>query len=609
VLDALPAGPAGEAKRTELIGLIRSGQHWMFEPYRILTLVHAVRQPLLTPQFVLPLTSGKTAIGNTWTRVTRELTFSRKSTSRLDVLASWAEPVDAGPDSPDAPADIGEPGSLVVQRQTAFTIKTTHDEGDDPGTESLFHRHEFGDTKHRMVTYRAVATTRFGEFFTSRSEVSFGGTGSALPLDTGNPALGVVPGSVKVTRSVDRGRTAPLVEGVHYTVDAASGQVTFTDDSNADYPAPGDPIVVTYLVPPVTRETPDPPASGETGPQLVNVVSSAPPAAPKVVYAVPTFGWESGEVTQGGNVVGVTSTRRGGGMRIYLERPWWSSGEDEKLGVLTWPLAEDPNPPDLEDPADPRNDADARRPYVSQWGEDPIYGSGQLPFRYPRLQTFTSAVQTYSSANGVPLTLGELKHTADSRVYVAAHDVIFDASRNLWTCDITMDSGPAYLPFVRLALARFQPSSMGSTHLSRVVLADFIQLAPDRAATVVFAGETSLTVTLAGISHRLTEGTHEEVYPGMAVVSIEQHNPDAGGMLEWTPVGDPVEMTTSMTGSAAEWTANVTLPGPRAPGAFRLVIDQFERLGWELLNKDQLANPFLVGTSDLRLVHTDVIPL
>jgi hypothetical protein len=41
-----------------------------------------------------------------------------------------------------------------------------------------------------------------------------------------------------------------------------------------------------------------------------------------------------------------------------------------------------------------------------------------------------------------------------------------------------------YAPFVRLALARYQPYALVEAKVSRVVLADFAQLTPERAATV-----------------------------------------------------------------------------------------------------------------------------
>ena len=39
---------------------------------------------------------------------------------------------------------------------------------------------------------------------------------------------------------------------------------------------------------------------------------------------------------------------------------------------------------------------------------------------------------------------------------------------------------------MRLALVRYQPESIADAHLSRVVLADFMQLLPDRSASIMF---------------------------------------------------------------------------------------------------------------------------
>src|SRR5207237_8685075 len=79
---------------------------------------------------------------------------------------------------------------------------------------------------------------------------------------------------------------------------------------------------------------------------------SARPEAPKVLYIVPTFKWER-------NANG--TKRTGGGLRIYLDRPWYSSGDDEKLAVLL--------------PAGGKLDA-KMEPFVSLWGKDPIWASG-----------------------------------------------------------------------------------------------------------------------------------------------------------------------------------------------------------------------------------------
>jgi hypothetical protein len=604
IRDANP----GNAKLNDAIALIRSGQSWMFEPFRILTLVHAVRQPLLRPEFPQGLLAER-HLGDTFALVGRLLSFSRKSTSRVDVLASWKEPVDLGPGK-EPPVDVGDEGARSVDRQTAFTLKTRH-VADLPSTlEEFRSRHEFGDTKHRMVTYRGVATTRYGEFFTSNDTFSFAGPSSIHTLNSGTPAQGVVPRSVKLLRS-DK---VPLVEDVDFTLDPIAGTLQFGDAQQGNLPPAGEQISVVYLVPPVTRDTADPPtAPGEFGPQVVNVPSSARPVAPKVLYAVPTFGWE-GPVESAGEI---TSTRRGTGLRIYLERPWWSSGEGELLGVLTWPDAEAVAQPDLEtpqpDPPLPKKGPlppkeDSRSKYVTQWGEDPITLAGLLPAKYPRLASFPAAVATGTGTP--PLTLDELESNVDVPVNVAGHAVTFDGERDLFACDVEINAGGAYAPFIRLALARYQPSSIRDAHLSRVVLADFVQLAPDRSATVVFDEQdrTAMTVTLAGPSHQRTEATKGQTFPGVAVVIVEQKQTGVNGLLAWVPVGSPVDMTGVVVGGQAQWVADVTLPAPRAPGMWRLVIEQYERLGTEPLRKPQEDSPTIPIEAD-RLVHIDIIPL
>ena len=79
---------------------------------------------------------------------------------------------------------------------------------------------------------------------------------------------------------------------------------------------------------------------------MVDVPSSARPLAPDVLYVVPTFGWERQESTNLKSEV-----RFGNGLRVYLDRPWYSSGEGELLGVVLWPQDQDP-PDDVQREAD-----------------------------------------------------------------------------------------------------------------------------------------------------------------------------------------------------------------------------------------------------------------
>ena len=60
-----------------------------------------------------------------------------------------------------------------------------------------------------------------------------------------------------------------------------------------------------------------------------------------------------------------------------------------------------------------------------------------------------------------------LAETNKAKVTVVGHTPRFDATRNLWYCDIELDPGAAYQPFVRLALCRYQPHSIDGHHISR----------------------------------------------------------------------------------------------------------------------------------------------
>lgn len=578
------AGPS-PGVLAQLEKLVDTGQHWMFEPFRVLTLVHAVRQPLATPEFATtPPPSASRGLGDTWARISGRLLLSRTSTSRVDVLASWADPVDEGPGS-DPPDDFAQPGSRVVADQSAFVLELEQGDELPADFEHLRHRHELGDTRHRLVTYRAIATSRFAEFFTSKETFDFEGPGSSVELDTED---GLVHRSLKLTHTLADGSTRTLVEGLHYTVDEALGTIDFVaefDEKDKDEKPPAEGVITAvYLVPPVTRET-----QGPTSERVVSVPSSARPIAPRVRYAVPTFGWEQESIAGG-----VASTRHGNGVRIYLDRPWWSSGAGELLGVITWPATEDLLPPEL-------TDGDPLRPYVTQWGEDPVYDAGALARQVPGLSAFPAAV-----APGTALSLAELGQSGP-RVNVAGHAVGYDADRDLWYCDLEVDPGSAYQPFVRLALARYQPDSVAEAHLSPVVLAEFVQLAPDRFATVVFdpADPTNATVTLSGPAP-----THTEVAtanPGPARVVVEQrHQPVNDPDLGWSPVGQPVTLQHQMANGVATWSGTVELPQAPGQGNVRLVLEQYELLGLEEPNPNTTRNPFVPGVTE-RLVYADLI--
>src|SRR5262249_3947516 len=118
-------------------------------------------------------------------------------------------------------------------------------------------------------------------------------------------------------------------------------------------------------------------------PQTLSILNSARPAAPKVLYVIPTFAWEP-QTKDAWNF----SRRVSGGLRVYLGRPWYSSGEDELLGAVLWGC-----PPPQHQKSQSFEVPEALRSYVTQWGRDPIWQAPALPSEaVPREEHFRNAV-------------------------------------------------------------------------------------------------------------------------------------------------------------------------------------------------------------------------
>jgi hypothetical protein len=284
-------------------------------------------------------------------------------------------------------------------------------------------------------------------------------------------------------------------------------------------------------------------------PQEVDVLCSSPPATPKVLYVVPTLGWTT-SAADGATV----RHRRGGGLRVYLERPWFSSGDGELLGVvvggLTSPIADDYH-------------------LITLLGQDPIRDGAPLAFATPA--RFRNATLVAESIE--PLELRQ-------PVAVVAYTPAYDPDTRRWFCDLELDTLDAYMPFVRLALARYQPHAQVGCALSRIALADIVQTTPDRALTVTREGE-ELQITVAGVSytaiHSMGAPRSDDAALARMVARLEHRDasiPDE--FLGWQAVdGAEVVLTRALAGIAATWTGRLPLP-PGDGGARRLTVVEEE---------------------------------
>ena len=317
ILEVAPAAERAKLTKEAVAGLI-----WMLTPYRVLRLVHAVRKPLEAPRFRVPVVEPRTYGSVQATLRDSSFLMSASSTASIDVEATWKDPLDDPSDPSNDPAT-----ATVTTTQHAFKLVVPDPLPLGPWPEPMKvvapvprfplypggggAVHTVGDTKHHYVSYACTGTSRFVEFFRKTATMTFASS-SPVTID----GLGLDPREVVL----EDGSASPpyvLKQGVDYTVDAAKGQVSVLTSAYQNKA-----LDVTWV-----------PVDTERGAvRHVHVLASARPAAPKVVKVTPAWSLSGARGSLAGG--GLSYTRTGGYLRVYLERPWFSSGAGELLGVV-----------------------------------------------------------------------------------------------------------------------------------------------------------------------------------------------------------------------------------------------------------------------------------
>jgi hypothetical protein len=501
----------GKADQTKQHSRALRGQHWMLTPWRTLELVHAVQKPLIEPNMKLGVDRG---YGETSARPTFVADVSLKSTDHVDLRADWHEPV-------DDPAQAA--GEDRARSDTAFAVKITDEKS----------------YASRLVD----------------------------PKFTGIPEHEILKPDVIRAGGIVHDLITPKIHEFH---DTRYRRIEYWLEATTCFREYMPASVLTKME--GAEAVPTDEQIKVLGERVTTwIPSSGPPAAPEVLYVVPTYGWVRTEDGQGIQ----RSWRRGSGLRVYLNRPWNGSGYGEMLAVVLLPASfqGDPDPPGQPD------GTPAYKSIVTQWGNDPIWaspfvnGAGPPRGAFPLARTapdptgawlpaFAPATESDQPPGPFPVT-GLQIPGLPLQVEVAPHDVHYDDERRLWYCDIEVAPGASYSPFIRLALARYQPVSVSGAHLSNVVLADFMHLAPDRWLTVSPARDPRVrSVSVFGSSYTDSAGHDEASHaPSMSLhtqgsvvslvpaavsptsvveVWVERLDPDLGDDFGWTRDPDAV---------------------------------------------------------------------
>jgi hypothetical protein len=353
------------------------------------------------------------------------------------------------------------------------------------------------------------------------------------------------------------------------------------------------------------------------GPELtVDVPSSARPAAPVIHSVLPLFRWDEG--TEPEQPVAVRRRRRAG-VRIYLERPWFSSGDDELVGVLLAPGGNDVELGDL----------------VSQWGSDPVWRSAPVERRgvlgIDNLMRASGLDDRPGDAAPVlpPATLPLTAVAGSPNVVVLGYRPLYQVDRHLWYVDIALDPGSTFWPFVRLSLVRYQPHSIPGCHLSKPALCDFVQLTPERTTSVSRTDVRHVRVVVSGpIGVRQPPpGATSEHFPTSTadldawlrqnrkvVARLQRRDPDIPTDLGWETVASTELVVRGHGRNAFEaaWVGALESPidlALRRPGEstdWRVTVEEWERLPGDPAD---LADEHLGPVWEQRIVYADEIAL
>ena len=476
-----------------LSGWLQCGALPLLSPPLELKLVHAVKVPVEPPVFKTPETL-RTLDSVTTRLADSDFQVHAASTSRVDLYAEWSDIV-------DDPASVAWGWRKDNLRGFAVDIPP---DADRPLTDPELTRHEYPDTRFHSATYRAVATSRYGEF----------------------------------------------------------------------YPPSDDPRECTV---------------GSKS-QAVSVLSTAAPERPQLDYVVPTFRWTT---EMGASLAHVTRRRAPGGLRIYMKRPWFSSGNDERLAVILCPSGGRPVHP-------------AVRACITSWGFNPLKQSDLMP-PHPLVTDLKDAEHESCEMQVPTAWVSDEIPATDSSIVVASYPVQLEPRRSLVYCDLELDPHQCFFPMVQLALARYQPNALSAAQLSRTVRSEFVQLMPARVLRVEPAGD-GYSVRLEGNSYFDPQDETGELQTSLVSVHFESRDVTiADPHLGWRRVTDSVTLPPHKQAAGdVVWQARLPQPGINSQ-LLRLLVREYA-----LFDTDASATDPQHTRSperDGRLVFADAIEL
>ncbi|MHC4050135.1 hypothetical protein [Bradyrhizobium sp. 25ACV] len=317
------------------------------------------------------------------------------------------------------------------------------------------------------------------------------------------------------------------------------------------------------------------------------IPATVAPAKPQVHAVLPSYAITRRAPLEGGDFEPMARSWfycRSPRMRILLDRPWFSSGEGERLGLVVWPpqlreiasvkegiaeltkgnvprsvLHDGTLPSDgamkLADFLD--EDLGPGGKFTTRWGADPIRSNtGELGPFVPREAFVDLRPENdlgdvgYEPKVAIPLV--DLRAEDDQKANDATaeqqniHDTLtaslityeprFDVESEKWYIDVALNADRVYEPFVRFGLVRYQANALPGLQASAPVVS-WGQVLPFRRVDVhCFKQDRDLVIRVyvsgpasGRLNERGADGKAETVFPRMRI-SVVTTSPTAAAL-------------------------------------------------------------------------------
>jgi hypothetical protein len=333
-------------------------------------------------------------------------------------------------------------------------------------------------------------------------------------------------------------------------------------------------------------------------------------------------------------------------LRIYLDRWWHNSGDEELLGIICWPPNLVENRVQASDPAIPaphRLDGreatqadDLRRMtlcdfeacssfaarYATRWGTDSTTISANLdsmigPDRFAGYVRKAANLimprpdkEERPGPEDQPQPLPSPAGASDVEVAVIGYAPRLDPDEGLWYCDVDFDPGPAYAPFVRFGLVRYQPHAEARKELSQPLPLDPIQIPPPRTVDIHIESMRRIVAEVSGQGYRkrsLDFGDYPQGADGLRNLtdvplqkfSIKRTAGAKPGLVKaYDHRGKPVEyqfVQPIESEAGLRWICSFDLPESIQTGEYSLVVEEADLFTSDADTRPSEPDP-IIGT-------------